>query len=74
MNSIYTQHLPRAFPVGLTVPDEVALKVIEKIITDDTYPNGSSFAVTSDAAHHYKNLWLSRASYDIVKDYLNGGD
>ena len=29
-------------------------------------PNGSSFAITSDALSGYRNVWLSEASYQTL--------
>jgi hypothetical protein len=34
-------------------------------------PNGSSFAVTSDAKQGFRHIWLSEVSMHSLLDYLN---
>ena len=65
--SLYIARLPEMFPYLIeTGPDEVHEITAVLISSRSGVPNGSSYAVTSDASRGRRRLWLSKASYDSL--------
>jgi hypothetical protein len=65
----YTTTLPGAFPVYADIPVIDARSIANFLIrpaSDEAFPHGSSFAITTDCIHPdvYRRLWLSQASAD----------
>ena len=64
----YKTVLPDVFPITITVIRDVAQKMVAELVTTtDEYPNGSSFAVTTDTLiQGYVVVWLSSTSADRI--------
>jgi hypothetical protein len=61
----YKSILPDVFPHGFIVPTSLAKQISELcLLKDDDAPNGSSFAITSDAPKGQSVLWLSNVSFN----------
>lgn len=74
MSSIYDHHLPLAFPFAFVVPEETAMVCVTLLMRNSSLcPNGSSFAITSDAPQGHRHLWLSKASLQLVKNIILAG-
>jgi hypothetical protein len=62
----YDGTLPAVFPYRILVPIDMVPVIISLLSTPySKMPNGSSFAVTSDAKQNFRYIWLSEASYRI---------
>lgn len=61
--STYRSVLPSVFPFVVQVPEDYLSRCV-RVLNEatDEVPNGSSYAVTSDAPEGYRYLWLSRVS------------
>jgi hypothetical protein len=60
----YRTTLPDVFPYRIKVSLDQVPGLITMLSTPRTdAPNGSSFAITSDAPSGFRHIWLSRASY-----------
>jgi hypothetical protein len=65
------QGLPDVFPYSVVVPeDNVSRLILPLIHTAGNAPNGSSFAVTSDAPEGKRRIWLSDISFRRVATQL----
>jgi hypothetical protein len=65
------QGLPDAFPYSIIVPEDNVSKLILPLIHPaGNAPNGSSFAVTSDAPEGKRRVWLSDSSFRRVATQL----
>jgi hypothetical protein len=63
----YQTTLPECFPYALRAPSHSVENIIDMLVKGGPgHPNGSSFAVTSDAPRGYRTLWLSEASYQTL--------
>lgn len=64
----YERSLSQVFTSVYVLPDETVKECVAKLLDYDaeTTPNGSSFAVTSDAPQGFFRLWLSDASYAFL--------
>lgn len=59
----YQHELPKSFPYCYQGTQEWVHDCLDVLIApDNAYENGSSFAVTADAALNARFLWLSNAS------------
>lgn len=67
---MYDLTLPHSFPWKYSSTRTTIRYMVNKLIDPARYlgetPNGSSFAVTVDAAEGMWNLWLSEASKDFL--------
>jgi hypothetical protein len=64
----YMVALPEVFPYLIRVPAHALGNITNMLASGGNgHPNGSSFAVTSDAPSGYRTLWLSEASYQTLK-------
>lgn len=64
---IYLAGLPPMFPYYIEdTPEDVKALVTILILPRQGVPNGSSFAVTSDAPRGKRRLWLSEASFQTL--------
>ena len=60
----YQGVLPEVFPYLIRVPAHLVDNITHMLASaDHGHPNGSSYAVTSDAPSGYRCIWLSEASY-----------
>jgi hypothetical protein len=67
MTRVYSAALPEVFPYQVSVPDDLILQIITYLAYPrKEAPNGSSFAITSDAPRGRKNIWLSVVSYTTL--------
>ena len=74
MSSIYDHHLPLAFPYCFVVPAENAVVCVSLLLRNSAIcPNGSSFAIDSATKFGYRHLWLSKASFQLVKNVILAG-
>ncbi len=63
----YPSVLPKVFPYVISGPEKDVLEIIAGLIHPrEGMPNGSSFAVTSDAKRGCRRIWLSKVSYDTL--------
>ncbi len=73
----YQQNLPRSFPYCYQGAEQWVRDCVEVLLTgNDEALNGSSFAVTSDAALSARFLWVSAASRQrlIQNGLVGSGD
>lgn len=64
----YRSALPALFPEAIEVPVAVLPTWLALLLSMTTaYPNGSSFAVTSDAIDGYRTVWLSADSHERLQ-------
>ncbi len=58
----------KALEYKITIPAEAVQMVTNLFISSrDGAPNGSSFAVTSDASDGYRSIYMTEASYQTFK-------
>jgi len=63
----YMAALPEVFPYAIRVPVHSVENIIRMLwVSGPQAPNGSSFAVTSDAPNGYRTIWLSDVSYETL--------
>ena len=71
MSGIYHQILPEVFPYCITVDDEHVNPIIFALSAKtQKFPNGSSFAVTSDAKSGKRRIWLSAISHRRLSEVM----
>jgi hypothetical protein len=71
MMATYRSTLPQVFPFQISVTLDNLPGVVTMLSTPRTgAPNGSSFAVTSDARQGFRHVWLSEASMTALSEYL----
>lgn len=65
----YRAVLPEVFHYAVRIPVFSVENITHMLISGGNgRPNGSSFAVTSDAPSGYRTIWLSEASYRTLID------
>ncbi|HWI68642.1 MAG TPA: hypothetical protein VNS88_09705 [Nitrospiraceae bacterium] len=63
----YSSVLPQVFPYFIDAdPDEISALSAMLILPRQSAPNGSSYAVTSDARVGKRRLWLSDVSFQTL--------
>ena len=68
----YITTLGDSFPYAMEVPVDTVKILVDKLLQPSgRAPNGSSFAVTSDAKQGHRRIWLSEVSMAIVADELD---
>lgn len=72
--SSYKHTLPEVFPFVALVTMDEARVAIDELLAEHRgdVPNGSSFAITVDAARGHCFLWLSRVSADFIDNNMEG--